>query len=219
MSGAAVNRIEKPARRRQERSLRTQERLLDAAVAAFSESGFKATSTRNIAQRAGVHHPLIAYHFSSKDELWRAAADRIFGELKSRLAAAEASTSGKTRKTRMAALIRAYAHYAAECPALHQMLVLESCQAGPRIDWLVHKYLRPLISTTTGEMRELQSEGIAPHGHPALLINMIRVLAGGLPAFAYEIKRSSNVDLHSKRGIDALVDMIVAVFLPGDDGE
>lgn len=217
MSGVAANRIEKPARKRQQRSLRTQQRLLDAAVEAFSESGFKATSTRNIAQRAGVHHPLIAYHFSSKDELWRAAADRIFGQLQVRLAEAEVATVHHTPKARMAALIRAYAHYAAEHPALHKMLVLESMQASPRLSWLTHKYLRPFISATTVEMRMLQSDGIAPHGHPGLLVNMIRVLAGGLPALAYEVKRSSNVDLFSTRGIDALVDLIVAVFLPGNE--
>ena len=32
--------------------------------------------------RAGVNQGLITYHFRSKDELWRAAADRIFSLLR-----------------------------------------------------------------------------------------------------------------------------------------
>ena len=52
--------------------------MLDAALEAFSESGFKGTSTRDIAARAGVHHPLITYHFSNKDRLWRSAVKYVF---------------------------------------------------------------------------------------------------------------------------------------------
>lgn len=216
MTGEAAATVEKPPRKRQERSLRTQQRLLEAAVAAFSDSGFKATSTRNIAQRAGVHHPLIAYHFKSKDALWRAAADRVFGQLEARLVEARAMVAGESRKARMAALIRTFTHYAAHEPALHRMLVLETGQGGPRLDWLVHKYLRPLVSMMTADLRDLQRDGIAAHGHPALLVNMIRVIAAGLPALKYEVKKSSNVDLLSGNGIDAMADLIVSVFLPGD---
>jgi AcrR family transcriptional regulator len=214
--GEAAATVEKPPRKRQARSLRTQQRLLDAAVAAFSDSGFKATSTRNIAQRAGVHHPLIAYHFKSKDALWRAAADRVFGQLEARLAEVQAAAVDASRKARMAALIHAYAHYAAREPALHRMLVLEAGQSSPRLDWLVHKYLRPFVTTMTADLRELQRDGIAAHGHPALLVNMIRVIAAGLPALMYEVKKSSNVDLLSVSGIDAMADLIVNVFLPGE---
>jgi AcrR family transcriptional regulator len=70
----------RPVRKQQQRSIVTQQKLLDAAIDAFSENGFKGTSTRDIADRAGVHHPLITYHFKNKDQLWRAAADRIFRE-------------------------------------------------------------------------------------------------------------------------------------------
>ena len=70
----------KPERKQQQRSIVTQQKLLDAAIEAFSENGFKGTSTRDIAERAGVHHPLITYHFKNKGQLWRAAADRIFTE-------------------------------------------------------------------------------------------------------------------------------------------
>jgi len=43
---------EQPARKQQQRSVVTQQKLLDAAIEAFSENGFKGTSTRDIAERA-----------------------------------------------------------------------------------------------------------------------------------------------------------------------
>ena len=80
MSDKNASRSSQPVRKQQQRSVITQQKLLDAAIQAFSENGFKGTSTRDIAERAGVHHPLITYHFKNKDQLWRAAADRLFGQ-------------------------------------------------------------------------------------------------------------------------------------------
>ena len=88
---------DKPPRKQQQRSIRTKRKLLDAALEAFSENGFKGTSTRDIAERAGVHHPLITYHFKNKEELWRAAADRIFTEFNAALAAAAQAQAGECR--------------------------------------------------------------------------------------------------------------------------
>ena len=43
---------------------------------------------------------------------------------------------------------------------------------------------------------------------------MIRVSAGGLIAFAHELKDTSGIDLNAPGIIDKLADMIVDVFLP-----
>src|SRR5580693_8422359 len=60
-------------RRRQQRSIDTRDRILDAAAAEFANHGFEGASTRNVAVNAGVQHPLVTYHFESKEGLWRAA--------------------------------------------------------------------------------------------------------------------------------------------------
>ena len=74
MSDATAVDSDRPARRQQQRSLITQQKLLVAAIEAFSENGFSGTSTRDIAERAGVHHPLITYHFKNKEQLWPVGA-------------------------------------------------------------------------------------------------------------------------------------------------
>ncbi|MCU1456096.1 MAG: DNA-binding transcriptional repressor AcrR [Actinomycetia bacterium] len=50
----------------------TRERIVDAAVRLFSESGTSATSMRDLAEAAGVTVPGLYYHFASKAELIRA---------------------------------------------------------------------------------------------------------------------------------------------------
>ncbi|MAI26274.1 MAG: hypothetical protein CMN75_09590 [Spirochaeta sp.] len=61
----------------------TRDRMLDAALGAFSELGFDGASTREIASRAGVNQGLIPYYFGSKQGLWREAVGRSFTQLQS----------------------------------------------------------------------------------------------------------------------------------------
>jgi len=205
-----------PARKQQQRSIVTQQKLLDAAVEAFSENGFKGTSTRDIAERAGVHHPLITYHFKNKDQLWRAAANHIFKDFTRSLAQSLEKNKDMCPKERMARMISAYVKYARSQPALHKVMVQEASYPNPRLDWLIERHLKPLFDATFGMLVELQKLGVAPPGDPALLFNMIRLSSGGLLALGNELKASSGIDVDSPETLDAIAELIIKVFLPGE---
>lgn len=206
---------EKPARKQQQRSLVTQQKLLDAATEAFSENGFKGTSTREIAERAGVHHPLITYHFRNKDRLWRAATDRIFRDFNIALIKKVAEVPENDARGRAEVFIRTYVYYAHAQPALHKIILQESSHPSERLDWLIDRHLKPLFAEVVPYLDELQRIGVAPPGNPALLFNMIRVSAGGLLALALEIKGTSDIDFDDPGELDALAEMIIRCFLPG----
>jgi AcrR family transcriptional regulator len=55
----------------------TREALIDAAVEVFGRDGFRAASTRSIADAAHVNQALIGYHFGGKPGLYLAVFDRI----------------------------------------------------------------------------------------------------------------------------------------------
>src|SRR6202022_855644 len=78
-----VERRGRPRKRaEQQRSLETRGAILDAAIAEFAERGFEGASIRSIADRLGLQHPLITYHYRSKDILWRAAAEHAFTRIR-----------------------------------------------------------------------------------------------------------------------------------------
>ena len=58
----------------------TRQRILDAAKKVFSLHAFKAATTRMIAREAGVDHPLIHYHFGSKEMLFETLAGEMYEE-------------------------------------------------------------------------------------------------------------------------------------------
>lgn len=50
-----------------------REALIDAAVAVLTESGIRGVTYRSVAERAGVTHGLVRYHFNTLGELIRTA--------------------------------------------------------------------------------------------------------------------------------------------------
>jgi AcrR family transcriptional regulator len=213
---AEQDSFERPVRKQQQRSVVTQQKLLDAAIQAFSENGFKGTSTRDIADRAGVHHPLITYHFKNKDQLWRAATDRIFREFHVSLIKSMAVVPEVDPKARGEAFVHTYVKYAYSQPALHKIILQESSYPSDRLDWLVENHLKPLYDMVKGQIVRLQELGVSPPGDPALLYNMIRVSAGGLLALGLEVRGTSNFDFCEEERRKELAEMIIRVFLPGD---
>ena len=57
------------------------EALLQAAIHEFAERGYRGTSIRRIATRAGVHPALIRYYFQSKGQLQRTLLERAMAAL------------------------------------------------------------------------------------------------------------------------------------------
>lgn len=216
VSRETTSQKDKPSRKQQQRSVVTQQKLLDAAIQAFSENGFKGTSTRDIAERAGVHHPLITYHFKNKDNLWRAAADNVFRDFRRSLAASLERHQDECPKQRMASMIKAYVYYAKSQPALHKVMVQESSYANPRLDWLIETHLKPFFEATFVLLEELQKLGVAVPGNTKLLFNMIRLSSGGLLALGNELAISSGIDIETEGTLDEISDMIVNIFLPGE---
>lgn len=56
----------------------TRERLLEAAGEQIAEVGWGRVTTRSVAERAGLPHGAVSYHFSGKQELLTEAAIRLF---------------------------------------------------------------------------------------------------------------------------------------------
>lgn len=76
-----------PSRRpRAERGDGTRDKLLSAAIDVFGRHGFDATTTRALAQAAGVNLQAIPYYFGGKQGLYIAAAEHIASLIAARTA-------------------------------------------------------------------------------------------------------------------------------------
>jgi len=70
--------IKRPAKTQEERSERSRQHILDAALKLFSHRGYGATSVRDIAEAARLSKGNVYHHFPDKETIFRALLDRYF---------------------------------------------------------------------------------------------------------------------------------------------
>ncbi|MDD2477028.1 MAG: TetR family transcriptional regulator [Dysgonamonadaceae bacterium] len=61
--------------------LTTEEKIIEAARKIFTQKGFSATRTRDIAEEAGINLALLNYYFRSKQNLFQIIIEEKFDEL------------------------------------------------------------------------------------------------------------------------------------------
>jgi AcrR family transcriptional regulator len=74
------------------RGLRTHQRLLDAALEAFGESGYDRASLDRIGELAGCSRVTVYQYFSGKDELFRSLATQVTNQMGAALEVLDAIT-------------------------------------------------------------------------------------------------------------------------------
>ena len=189
----------------------TRERILEAAVEAFAEKGFLGASTREIARRAGTNQGLITYHFRSKDELWRAAADDIFERLGGQLAEHLDAVEPADPRERARDAIRQYVRFAAAHPELFRIMVDEGRVADERMKWLVDTHLRPRFDAISQGLLEVAGieEALVPHAFYALA-----GVASLIFAVAPECRRLTGLDPRTAQAVEAHADYVARLLVP-----
>jgi len=196
---------------RQRQREATRERILEASVETFAEKGFLGASTREIARRAGTNQGLITYHFKSKDELWRAAANSIFERLGSQLAERLDALELADPRERAREAIRQYVRFAAAHPELFRIMVDEGRVADDRMKWLVDAHLRPRFEAISKGLIEIVGidESLVPHA--------FYVLAGAASlmfAVAPECRRVTGLDPRTAQAVETHADYVARLLVP-----
>ncbi|MCP5067741.1 MAG: TetR/AcrR family transcriptional regulator [bacterium] len=209
---------DRPTRRPQRRSLETRDKLVEAARHEFAEKGFGGASTRAIAARAGVAQSAVPYHFETKDSLWKAAADQLFGLLQEQFEARRLGLEGVDVRTRTRLLLRDYVLFAAAHPELHRFMQQEGTGPSERLEWLVETHIRPTFDFIVSHLAELDAVGARPIGRPEHLQYMM-IGAAAMPyALGPEFQLVTNKDPFSKEMVEAHVEAVLALFFPEPEG-
>jgi AcrR family transcriptional regulator len=59
-----------------------REALIETAIKVFSDGSYRGTTTSEIARAAGISEPILYRHFASKRELYLAALDHVWGDMR-----------------------------------------------------------------------------------------------------------------------------------------
>ena len=197
----------------------TRERILATALELFSELSFDGATTREIARRSGVTQGLLNYHFSSKDELWRAAVDGIFAELSDALDKRAEGLRGVDSLTVAKLLIRDFVYFSARYPQLHRIITQECKTDGPCMDWLVERHVRPRFEQTTAMFARLVQSGDVPDIPVAHLYYLLTGAGPTMFVLAPECRRLSGLDPKDPEVIEAHADAVITLLFGADEGQ
>lgn len=183
----AARSVRPRKRAEQQRSIETRVSILNAAIAEFAARGFEGASIRAIADRLGLQHPLITYHYRSKDILWRAAAEHAFAQIRSEwdMAAEQADLSPLARlRQEYATLFR----YTVAFPEFHRFMRQETLTNNPRLKWVAKTVLAPLLGRLLPQIIEAQKRALLPAVDPILFHYMMVSLTATLSEFGPEMQ-------------------------------
>jgi AcrR family transcriptional regulator len=203
-----------PERRPQQRSLDTRERLVESALQVFAAHGFEGATTREIARRGGVALAALPYHFTTKEALWKAAADRIFGLLGQAFRQRLAGLEGVDTPTRLRLILGDFVRFQAAHPELHRFMIQEGITRTPRLEWLVETHIRPIHDFVRALVVAAQREGIAPAGRPEHLHYMLIGAASSVYALAAEFELLTGEDPSDEALVAEHVATLERIFFP-----
>jgi len=194
-----------PPRQRaeQQRSQSTRAAILEAALAEFAEKGFEAASIRSIAERTGFQHPLITYHYPTKDLLWQAVAEDTFERIRREWDERASEEADQSPLERLRAEYRALFRHTATFPEFHRFMRQEATTDNPRLRWVAENVLKPLIHRLLPQIKAAQAEGQLPPVEPILFHYMMVSLTATLSEFGPEMKATRRLSADRPEVADA----------------
>jgi TetR/AcrR family transcriptional regulator len=133
------------------------DKVMAAAIDAFSVHGYNGVSLRTVNDQLGVSRNLLYQRFGSKADLWRAAVDWAFRPLLEYLEAADDESADPMIRLRM--LIRNFIEYSATRPYLARIATVEGAAPTDRLDYLYRNYIEPIQSRFTPVFKLLREQG------------------------------------------------------------
>src|SRR5262245_25393221 len=179
-----------------------RERILSAAIKAFSELGYAGTTTADIARAAGVTQPLIHHHFGSKDGLWRAAMDAAFSNIPRIVTAPDGSDPRET----ILGIIEGFIRFVAAHPEVTRIVAREGAAPSPRLDYLLKRYLHEPFREVVDLLRAAQSTGmVTPEIRPELALFLVLGAGSHLFDVSALAERSQGIDTSASWTCEAFV--------------
>jgi len=184
--------------RRRRRGDDVREKVLQAALECFGAFGFEGASTRAVAERAGISHPLVLYHFQSKENLWIATVEHALADYGEQMKRNIAEAPGQSASVALGRFIEQFVRLSATKPQVHRILTMDGNQNSDRMKWIIDHFIRDHFTFVRDLIRRGQVEGSVRQCDPARLYYHIIGAAGTPFTIATEYLEMTGRDVFSE---------------------
>ena len=145
--------------------------ILAVAVSLFSKRGFRGTTTKEIAQAAGVSEAMVFRHFATKEELYTAILNRKCSG--GRFEPAEMAADAINRKDDRAvfeSLALGALDYHEKDPEFQRLLLHSALEKHELAQMFFDEFVRRVYEFLGNYIRERQREGALIEMDPAIIV-------------------------------------------------
>lgn len=146
--------------------------ILAVAVSLFSQRGFRGTTTKEIAQAAGVSEAMVFRHFATKEELYAAILDHkacSHDNFNPAVMAAEAIKRKDDRAVFESLALGALNHHEKD-PEFQRLLLHSALEKHQLAEMFFNEFVRRVYEFLGSYIRERQREGAFVEVDPAIVI-------------------------------------------------
>ncbi len=147
--------------------------ILRVAVSLFSNNGFRGTTTKEIAQAAGVSEAMVFRHFATKEELYAAILDHKAcagsGSFEPADVAAEAIARKDDRGVFESLALEALNHHDVD-PEFQRLLLYSALEKHKLAEMFFDGFVRKVYEFLGTYIRQRQSEGALLAIDPAVVV-------------------------------------------------
>jgi AcrR family transcriptional regulator len=187
-------------------------RLVRAARARFSSHGVDGASLREIAAAAGTSIGMVYYHFKTKDDLFLAVVEEVYGQVLADLEAALAP--GPSVRERLRRIFRRIAVLSDEELTVIRLVLREALVSSARLDRLLARFLRGHLPLVMSLLREGVRDGTLDGNRHVLVLMMATFALAGPPQFVRRAVRGRMPTGDLPSG-EVLADQLLEVLLGG----
>lgn len=154
--------------------LDTETRIFEAALKVFARKGKDGARLQEIADEAGIHRPLLHYYFRTKQQLYEAVAERMFGQF---MATFDVSSNGADLEGTLRAFIDHYIDSVRDHPHAAMWMVAENMAGNPILGQMLARAFAtegsPQRSMVEAIERAIASGEIRPIDPRQLLLTVV----------------------------------------------
>ena len=191
----------------------TRARILREAARVFASHGYAGATTVDIARRAKVTQPLVHHYFGSKEKLWRAVLDDLYGRLSTELLAERARTEGQPAVDRVRRMLIAFIRFSGRSPELSRVTRAESVSGGVPFEMMYRHHLAPLVEVFQGVVNDAIREGAFARTEVPFTYFFVIGAATQLFAEPETAKRAFGLDARDPKVVNRYAEFVVEMIM------
>jgi len=146
--------------------------IVEVAVSLFSKKGFRGTTTKEIAQAAGVSEAMVFRHFATKEDLYAAIIDHkalCSGTFEPEQAAADAIARNDDRAV-FQSLAQSALEYHEKDPEFQRLLLYSALEKHELAEMFWEQFVKRVYKFLGDYIRKRQSDGAMIEMDPAIIV-------------------------------------------------